>query len=113
MCLHARGEPWSGSQKAHSSQAHSVLTSILQPPGTQETLLPTLIKIACYFFFARHFHTIPQARTLDKTEASLLKKAFLQGSNDNVRLQSQTQGFRMRQCLFIFFPPPICCSSNR
>lgn len=76
MCLHARGEPCSGSQKAHPSQAHSVLTSILQPPGTQETLLPTLINIACYFC-PQHYHTIPQACTLDKMEASLLKKAFL------------------------------------
>lgn len=93
MCPHGRREPWSGSQKAYPSQAHSVLTSILQPPGTQETLLPTLINIACYFFSSRHYRTIPQARTLDKTEASLLKKAFLQGSNDNVRLQSQAHGF--------------------
>lgn len=47
MCLHAPGEPCSGSQKEHPSQAHSVLTSILQPPETQETLLPTFINFVC------------------------------------------------------------------
>lgn len=75
MCPHARTEPWSASQKAHPSQAHSVLASVSQPPGTRETLLPALINIACYFF-PRHYRTFPPARTLDKTEAGLLKKSL-------------------------------------
>lgn len=73
--------------------------------GHKKPHCPHSLILHAIFFLPQHYRTIPQARTLDETEASLLKNAFLQDSNDNVRLPSQAHGFWMWQHISIIFFP--------